>query len=201
MIGEPSGWDGITIGYRGVVWLSIILKAQDITMGHQPTPAEVGVKFYNKILMSLQMNIPALIHHRSRLVKMKTYQKLGNVGLNMKIDLRTPINFDFNNFLDYCYANLNGATLNNDQPIPAVLTNKRNNLVSSLLGGIRSHNGKPKFKKKTGSADMNILAQWNCPVVAYGPGDSSLDHTSEEHILIDEYNKSISILKTTLRKI
>ena len=72
-----------------------------------------------------------------------------------------------------------------------------------MLGGIRSHNGKPKFKKKTGSADMNILAQWNCPVVAYGPGDSSLDHLklSEEHILIDEYNKSISILKTALKKI
>ena len=119
----------------------------------------------------------------------------------MKIDLRTPINFDFKDFLDYCYANLNGATLKHDQPIPAVLTNKRNNLVSSLLGGIRSHNGKPKFKKKTGSADMNILSQWNCPVVAYGPGDSSLDHTSEEHILIDEYNKSISILKTALKKI
>ena len=48
---------------------------------------------------------------------------------------------------------------------------------------------------------MNILSQWNCPVVAYGPGDSSLDHTSEEHILIDEYNKSISILKTALKKI
>ena len=60
---------------------------------------------------------------------------------------------------------------------------------------------KPKFKKKTGSADMNILADWGCPIVAYGPGDSSLDHTSEEHILISDYEKSISILKTSLSKI
>ena len=60
---------------------------------------------------------------------------------------------------------------------------------------------KPKFKKKTGSADMNILAEWGCPIVAYGPGDSSLDHTSEEHILVSEYEKSISILINSLKRI
>ncbi|MAV79318.1 MAG: acetyl-lysine deacetylase, partial [Flavobacteriaceae bacterium] len=93
------------------------------------------------------------------------------------------------------------GSLSHDKPMSAVLTGKRNALVSSLLGGIRAHGGKPKFKKKTGSADMNILADWGCPIVAYGPGDSSLDHTSEEHILISDYEKSISILKTSLSKI
>ena len=202
MIGEPSGWEGITIGYRGVMWLTYNYESSRHHHGApEPTPAEVGVKFYNKILNEFAEEYPSFDKPSLRLVNMNTYQNKGNVGINMKIDLRTPINFDFKNFLDYCYANLNGATLKHDQPIPAVLTNKRNNLVSSLLGGIRLHNGKPKFKKKTGSADMNILAQWNCPVVAYGPGDSSLDHTSEEHISIDEYKKSISILKTALKKI
>ncbi|MFC2173950.1 acetyl-lysine deacetylase, partial [Acidobacteriota bacterium] len=42
---------------------------------------------------------------------------------------------------------------------------------------------------------------WNCPIVAYGPGDSRLDHTPHEHILISEYLRSIEILKTALRSL
>ncbi|MEI7989602.1 MAG: hypothetical protein WCI88_11245, partial [Chloroflexota bacterium] len=35
---------------------------------------------------------------------------------------------------------------------------------------------------------------WNCPSVAYGPGDSNLDHTPKEHISKSEYLKSIDVL-------
>ena len=48
---------------------------------------------------------------------------------------------------------------------------------------------------------MNILAAWNCPIIAYGPGDSSLDHTSNEHLILDEYYKSIEILKTAIKRL
>lgn len=202
IIGEPSGWDGITIGYRGVMWLEYNYENSRYHHGApEPTPAEIGVKFYNQVLHEFAEDYPSFDKASLRLVNLKTYQKDGNVGINMKMDLRTPINFDFEKFLDFCNANLNGGSLTHDKPISAVLTNKRNGLVSSLLGGIRANDGKPKFKKKTGSADMNILAQWNCPIVAYGPGDSSLDHTAEEHLFIEEYNKSISILKSSLRRI
>ena len=104
-------------------------------------------------------------------------------------------------FLFYCKSQLNGATLDHDEPIHAILMNKKNPLISSFLGSIRSQNGTPKFKKKTGSADLNILASWNCPIIAYGPGDSSLDHTSNEHLILDEYNKSIKILKEAINKL
>ena len=42
----------------------------------------------------------------------------------MKMDLRTPINFDFDQFLNYCNSNLNNASLTHDEPISAVLTGK-----------------------------------------------------------------------------
>jgi LysW-gamma-L-lysine carboxypeptidase len=35
---------------------------------------------------------------------------------------------------------------------------------------------------------------WNCPIVAYGPGDSRLDHTPNEHIDIAGYLQAIAIL-------
>ena len=53
---------------------------------------------------------------------------------------------------------------------------------------------------KSGTSDMNLVAPvWNCPTVAYGPGDSSLDHTPEEHILISEYQRAVKILASVLR--
>jgi LysW-gamma-L-lysine carboxypeptidase len=46
---------------------------------------------------------------------------------------------------------------------------------------------------------MNVVGPvWDCPIVAYGPGDSRLDHTAEEHIRIDEYRRSISVLARAL---
>ncbi len=77
---------------------------------------------------------------------------------------------------------------------------KNNPLVRAFLAAIRAQNGVPSFKVKTGTSDMNVVTRpgphttpivpegivssgtWDCPILAYGPGDSSLDHTPHEHI-------------------
>ena len=49
---------------------------------------------------------------------------------------------------------------------------------------------------------MNVVATvWGCPIVAYGPGDSSLDHTPNEHLLLDEYWRAVLVLEQTLRNL
>jgi [amino group carrier protein]-lysine/ornithine hydrolase len=46
---------------------------------------------------------------------------------------------------------------------------------------------------------MNTVAPvWNCPTVAYGPGDSTLDHTLNEHVLVSEYKKSVQVLSDVI---
>jgi LysW-gamma-L-lysine carboxypeptidase len=46
---------------------------------------------------------------------------------------------------------------------------------------------------------MNVVGQaWNCPIIAYGPGDSNLDHTPNEHIDLTEYHQAITILSRVL---
>jgi len=37
--------------------------------------------------------------------------------------------------------------------------------------------------------------------VAYGPGDSRLDHTPQEHIRIAEYHHAIDVLERVLRRL
>jgi LysW-gamma-L-lysine carboxypeptidase len=41
----------------------------------------------------------------------------------------------------------------------------------------------------------------NMPIVTYGPGDSHLDHTVDEHIDIDEYLAGIQVYKETILKL
>jgi LysW-gamma-L-lysine carboxypeptidase len=42
---------------------------------------------------------------------------------------------------------------------------------------------------------MNLYATaWDCPMVTYGPGDSSLDHTPTERLSLDEFDRSIAVV-------
>jgi len=84
--------------------------------------------------------------------------------------------------------------------IPAWRCEKNTQLVRAFLKGIRSQGGEPRFIYKTGTADLNIVAPvWKCPALVYGPGDSALDHTPNEHIELEEYEKSIDVLSEALR--
>ena len=45
-------------------------------------------------------------------------------------------------------------------------------------------------------SDMNVLARhYDCPILAYGPGDSSLDHTPEERLDLDEYLRACRVVQ------
>ncbi|HED03922.1 MAG TPA: M20/M25/M40 family metallo-hydrolase, partial [Candidatus Fraserbacteria bacterium] len=84
---------------------------------------------------------------------------------------------------------------------PAVLAAKRGPLVAAFLGAIRAPGGRPCFKYKTGTSDMNLLAAWGRPILTYGPGDSSLDHTPEEHLELAEYRQAIAVLRGALGRL
>jgi LysW-gamma-L-lysine carboxypeptidase len=72
--------------------------------------------------------------------------------------------------------------------------------VKAFLPAIRAEGGEPVFKVKTGTADMNtfVKAFPEVPIVSYGPGDSNLDHTPEEHLDLDELEKAVKVLTNVL---
>ncbi|WP_157463635.1 M20/M25/M40 family metallo-hydrolase, partial [Deinococcus pimensis] len=71
-----------------------------------------------------------------------------------------------------------------------------------LRVAIREAGGTPVFKVKTGTSDMNVVApHWQVPTVAYGPGDSRLDHTPEEHLDLAEYREAVAILRSALTRL
>ena len=77
-------------------------------------------------------------------------------------------------------------------------------LVRSFLAAIReiAPAEKAGFVVKTGTSDMNVVAPvWRCPIVAYGPGDSSLDHTPHEHLPLHDYWQAVLVMEQTLRNL
>ena len=76
---------------------------------------------------------------------------------------------------------------------------QRSRLARSLVSAIRARGGTPRFKLKTGTSDLNVLVPaWGCQAVAYGPGNSQLDHTPREHISIAELERAVSVLEAAL---
>ncbi|HLO42212.1 MAG TPA: hypothetical protein VK176_14400, partial [Phycisphaerales bacterium] len=72
-------------------------------------------------------------------------------------------------------------------------------LVGCMSTAIRDRGRRPRLLRKTGTSDMNVVARvWDCPIIAYGPGDSSLDHTPVERLAIDEYLAAITTLRSAL---
>jgi len=86
--------------------------------------------------------------------------------------------------------------------IPAYRADRNTPLVRAFLGAIRAVGGKPGFVVKTGTADVNIVAPaWGCPTAVYGPGDSSLDHTPDERLSLQEYSQAVQVLVTALQRL
>jgi LysW-gamma-L-lysine carboxypeptidase len=80
---------------------------------------------------------------------------------------------------------------------------RRSVLVRALAWAIRKTTlNYASFSRKTGTGDMNVLGNaLKIPVVTYGPGDSRLDHTPNEHTEIEEYVESIQVYRKTIMKL
>jgi len=85
---------------------------------------------------------------------------------------------------------------------PAWRSDTRSSLVTCFRAAIRTVGGaeiRPGIVVKTGTSDMNVVAPaWRCPILAYGPGDSTLDHTPNEHVSLDEYWNAVRVVEAAL---
>jgi LysW-gamma-L-lysine carboxypeptidase len=122
-----------------------------------------------------------------------------NNDVDMNIVVRLPPGLEASALEGQIRTWCNGASLKFHPSDPPFQAEKNTRLVRAMLKAIREEGGRPCFKLKTGTSDMNIVGPaWGCPIIAYGPGDSSLDHTPQEHIEIDEFLRAIDVLERAL---
>jgi LysW-gamma-L-lysine carboxypeptidase len=118
----------------------------------------------------------------------------------LEVESRIPPGFHPDDWLQWLEGLVEGGMVTpSGYWAPAYRSPKNSPLIRSFLRSIRAGGGAPRFVLKSGTSDMNTVAQtWDCPLVAYGPGDSNLDHTPNEHIFLSEYQKSVDILKAAI---
>jgi LysW-gamma-L-lysine carboxypeptidase len=117
----------------------------------------------------------------------------------MSVGLRLPLGVDVQALKQRMLDWSGEARLAFPYHEPPFRAEKNTPVVRALLRAIRAAGGRPRFKLKTGTSDMNVVGPaWGCPIVAYGPGDSSLDHTPHECIRLDEFRRAVDVLTEAL---
>lgn len=203
VVGEPSSWNGITLGYRGSFVIDYALSAPKTHRGENSSlPAEEAVEYYRNLKNRFckDENL-GFFDNSVRLTKIITGVDPFEDKVKMRLNVRIAPGAYLEKLRKFVLESSGPADVEISRTIPPVRSSKRGELVSAFLGAIRDEGGRPKFKLKTGTADMNIFADhWEAPVVAYGPGDSSMDHTPNEHLKLAEYHKAVNVLCGMLKQ-
>jgi [amino group carrier protein]-lysine/ornithine hydrolase len=227
---EPSGWDAVTLGYKGSLKLRYRLSQP---MGHGAGPndsaADRAIAFVRRVQdYASAPTLPSTNVSNARLALKRrsrgptgpasgggvlgSFERLDVRILRfhadhdgfkdtaaMTVGFRLPPNFDVPPFQQRLEDWAEGAELRFEYADAAVRAEKNTPVVRAFLKGIRDTGGTPRFKMKTGTSDMNILAPvWRCPTLAYGPGDSKLDHTPDEAMDLEDFARGVDVLTVAL---
>ena len=204
VIGEPSGWDRLTLGYKGRLnmtwsWSGALAHSA----GPTRSPAEVAVDTWRSIedyasdfnrgrehvfqqlgatLLSVQSSADGVMGRSELEVNFRLPPGLSPLDLEQTLRARIQ---------------LGEAAFSGHED--AFQASNNNPLTRAMRSAIRANSAQPRHVHKTGTSDMNVVGPvWKCPIVAYGPGDSRLDHTPDEHVNLDEYLLSIQVLQAAL---
>lgn len=208
IIGEPNQWDRVALGYKGSAWTNItVRRGQAHTASGEETAAEAVVAVWLKIKSYIDsFNADKQKVFDKLLPTLRGMESDSNdfeQWAQLKVGVRLPVDVSPEDWYGKLEEIVGEAKIERiGFAVPAWGCEKNTPLVRAFLNGIRSQGGEPRFVYKTGTADLNIVAPvWKCPAVVYGPGDSALDHTPNEHIDLEDYRKAVDVLTAALSKL
>lgn len=216
IIGEPSHWNRVTLGYKGRLLLDL---TADQPMAHTAGPdasvASVVVDLWNWVTAhAARVNEGKDRAFDQLSPSLRRFITATNAAMHDLVDAqiawRLPVGFDAEAFIEEIRrwpadqlpdgkAAFEFHFRGWERPWRG---DRSNGLVRSFLAAVRTEDPSAQlgFVLKTGTSDMNVVAPvWKCPIVAYGPGDSALDHTPNEHLPLDEYWRAVKVIDHALR--
>lgn len=196
--GEPSGANGLTLAYKGIVRGRLSVERETA----HPAGPELGAS---------DLLVDAWTTLRDRFGMRATFDSVqgrldslysttdGLMERAMaRFQLRLPpgVSPDAAQGVLQETAEQYDARLVVDEAVAAVTAARRTALVAAFTNAIRQAGGTPRLLRKTGTSDMNRLAVTypGVPIVAYGPGDSALDHRPDERLSLAEFRRALEVL-------
>lgn len=204
VIGEPSGSDRVTLGYKGRL-LAHYRRAQHSahSAGEERAAPEHVADFWQAVSLYCSTFNTGRTKLFEQLIPSLRRIASGGDGLHdwaeATVGLRLPEGIDPATLAEELRTMCGKGELHFEGGCPAFRSPRTTPLASAFVRAIRATGAQPGFLHKTGTADMNVVGPvWRCPIVAYGPGDSRLDHTPDEHVPVNEYLRSIDVLEGVL---
>lgn len=213
VFGEPSGAGRITVGYRGRLSVRFTTRTAG---GHAGSPWANTSALDSSLSLFRALGRYATAHtvkgdhfHSLTLsitvLRAGTYQNVIPSIAEMTLDVRIPSGMSWKQVerdirqVTERYSRANGSS--KVEATFDVGTDPYEAEQGSLLvrafqrAVILKLRTRPVMVRKTGTGDMNAFAaELGTQCVTYGPGYSSLSHTSNEYVMVDDYLSSIDVL-------
>ena len=207
LVGEPSGSDGVTVGYRGRVFC--VLEGQDggAHRSGDPGPLTACLRGAAAVLEFWEggdNSSRPVIERPSGAVAFFEGREEGDRRGRVELDLRLPLGADPDDVVREVreVAERWGVTPVFSEAVKAHMVSRDDPAVRALRWAIRQvRGGTPRLLAKGGTADFNLAASWGCPLAAYGPGDSRLDHTAEERLALEEFRRAVDVLEMAIPRL
>ncbi|MFC7201068.1 [LysW]-lysine hydrolase [Halospeciosus flavus] len=206
--GEPSGWDNLTLGYRGFVKGRFAGETPSAhTSRPGPNALEYAMDWWHDASEAFvdESDDPVFEQVTTKPVSMDGGVSDDGLAFESSVDaqFRVPPSKtvpEVQSTVEAALPTYVGEDASVDvswlDSIPPVMESPRNRVAAALRAGIRDTDGEPTHLRKTGTSDMNIFAgEWDCPMATYGPGDSSLDHAPDERIDLADFDRGVAVLE------
>ncbi|WP_104992537.1 [LysW]-lysine hydrolase [Deinococcus sp. NW-56] len=210
IVGEPSDWRRVTLGYKGSLRLRARLSVPCGHSAHQrQTAAETMVAFWQRVegwaadltghaARAFDQLQPTLLHLNTA---SDGLTETAAAELHLRLPPAHPPGPVLEGLRELA-ADLPDLTLEVVGQCAAFQTDRTSPLVRTFTRAIRAQGEQPGLVLKTGTADLNVVGPvWGCPAVAYGPGDAALDHTPHEHLCLAEYGRAVDVLEAALTEL
>ena len=219
VFGEPGGANRVALGYRGRVEGVLTAKTHG---GHASSSWAHASAVDEALAVVLKMreyeksNAVGEDHYRSvnvsvTMIRGGSYSNVIPKSCTVTLDVRLPpgatsaaIESDLAGVLeDHARTRSDVAFRLRFEEATAAYEAPKDSLVvrafqRSIIKGLST---RPVLTHKTGTGDMNTLAQlMGIPCVTYGPGDSKLEHTEGEYVEVGDYLSSIKVLKGVIHE-
>ena len=203
--GEPSGTDGITLGYRGLIAGTYVATSES---GHtsrpDPNAIQHAVRWWAGVEEQFEGGEYEPVFEQVTTKPVDIEGGVSEDGLSveatMDVQLRVPPALDVETVREAAEAELEVGTVTWKDKVPPVMMSPRTEVARAFRVAIRKEGKDPRLVRKTGTSDMNIYAgAWDCPMVTYGPGNSDLDHAPDERLSLSEFDQSVAVLERVSR--
>ncbi|GAA0224795.1 [LysW]-lysine hydrolase [Haladaptatus pallidirubidus] len=206
--GEPSGWDALTLGYRGFLSGAYSVSVESHhTSRPEPNAIQHAVRWLSHVESVFDSNADSTgksVNGGSVFESVTAKPVSFDGGLtedglateaDVEVQFRIPPGTTANEVCEVAEDELDAGKISWNKSIPPTMASPRTELARAFRVAIRNEDGDPSLLRKTGTSDANIYAEaWDCPVVTYGPGDSSLDHTPDERLELGEFDDAVAVL-------